>query len=134
MLLLQIPSTDEPCKRLLDWARTIHPLDSREYNPFHFDRSILREHQLTTATFHCTQWDAVWNGVAQWMGVHDDADLDWALPNRIKFDRCADLFHDTDLFDDGACTCAECADLTPHPTGQPTPQVRDIVFCILLYF
>jgi uncharacterized protein (DUF1501 family) len=47
-----------------------------------------------------TPWDACWNGVAQWLGVTDDEELDYCLPNRESFDQC-DLFTDTDLFVDG---------------------------------
>lgn len=70
-----------------------------------------------------TPWDAVWNGVAQWLGVQNDDDLDWALPNRDSFDKCDDLFFDTDLFTDGTCTCTECVEVT----WPPTPQVRFII-------
>lgn len=74
-----------------------------------------------------TPWDSVWNGVAQWMGIHDDADLDWILPNRGSFSTC-DLFTDKDLFVDGACQCVQdgtvqstvCDDLTYAPTLSPT--------------
>jgi len=31
-----------------------------------------------------TSWDAIWNGVAQWMGVETESELDYCLPNRIK--------------------------------------------------
>ncbi|KAL7541246.1 hypothetical protein ACHAXR_012136 [Thalassiosira sp. AJA248-18] len=42
-----------------------------------------------------TPWDAVWNGIASWLGITSDADLDWILPNRGKFDN---LFSGDDLF------------------------------------
>jgi len=51
-----------------------------------------------------TPWDAVWNGIANWLGVRDDAGLDWAVPNRGSFDKC-ELFYDSDLFKDGTCKC-----------------------------
>ncbi|KAL7541680.1 LOW QUALITY PROTEIN: hypothetical protein ACHAXR_011131 [Thalassiosira sp. AJA248-18] len=51
-----------------------------------------------------TPWDAVWNGISNWMGIQDDADLDWIMPNRQTFDKCTDLFHDTDMFKYGGCT------------------------------
>jgi hypothetical protein len=66
-----------------------------------------------------TPWEAVWNGVGQWLGVHGGADLDWALPNRHNFNECEDLFTDKDLFSDGACTCSICEDTTWLPTGSP---------------
>jgi uncharacterized protein (DUF1800 family)/uncharacterized protein (DUF1501 family) len=73
-----------------------------------------------------TPWDAVWNGVAQWLGVMDDIDLDWALPNRKSFDRCGDLFTDKQLFNVGACDCVggttACVPLTNPPTPAPTPN------------
>lgn len=43
-----------------------------------------------------TAWEAIWNGVSQWMGVDDDALLDQILPNRK---RCGSaLFTKEDLF------------------------------------
>jgi hypothetical protein len=30
-----------------------------------------------------TSWDAVWNGVIEWMGVEDPANLDVCLPNMM---------------------------------------------------
>jgi len=70
-----------------------------------------------------TPWDAVFNAVSQWMGVHDDADLDEILPNRESFSTCS-LFSDKDLFTDGVCACVEgatvCDDITYAPTLVPT--------------
>lgn len=52
-----------------------------------------------------TSWDSVWNGLAQWMGVETEEELDTILPNRYKFanDRTNgeindDLFSKEDLF------------------------------------
>ena len=75
-----------------------------------------------------TPWEAVFNAVAQWMGVHDDANLDWALPNRESFDTCS-LFTDKDLFTDGRCECIQdngvkytlCEEETYSPTIAPSP-------------
>eukprot|EP00985_Skeletonema_marinoi_P031822 scaffold37821_cov127-Skeletonema_marinoi.AAC.1 len=67
-----------------------------------------------------TPWDAVWNGLSNWMGLRLDEDLDFALPNRKSFSKCDDLFYDFDLFVDGACTCNECAEVTYSPTLSPT--------------
>ncbi|KAL7539583.1 hypothetical protein ACHAXR_009408 [Thalassiosira sp. AJA248-18] len=78
-------------------------------------------------------WESVFNGVAQWLGVHEDADLDWILPNRGSFkshtlhDMC-DLFTDKDLFTDGACQCelvngvqtTVCDEITFSPSLFPT--------------
>jgi len=44
-------------------------------------------------------WDAVWSGIANWMGVKGDVDLDFIVPNRRSFDKCSVLFTDEDLFD-----------------------------------
>ena len=74
-----------------------------------------------------TPWDAVWNAIAQWMGVRDESDLDVVLPNRNSFSEC-DLFTDKALFLDGACECTiingECScqcDVTTYsPTVSPT--------------
>ena len=51
-----------------------------------------------------TPWESIWNSVGQWLGIHNDADLDLALPNRKSFSTCS-LFSDKDLFVDGACQC-----------------------------
>ena len=69
-----------------------------------------------------TPWDAVWNGVGNWMGLQSDEDLDFALPNRKSFSKCDDLFYDSDLFIDGACTCNECVEVTYSPTMSPTTK------------
>jgi len=54
-----------------------------------------------------TPWDSVWNGIANWMGVRGDTDLDYLLPNRFNFDRCA-MFTDQDLFTDGQVPHSSC--------------------------
>lgn len=41
-------------------------------------------------------WEAVWSGIANWMGVQGDRDLDFVLPNRKSFDKCS-LFTDQDV-------------------------------------
>ena len=45
-----------------------------------------------------TSWEAVWQGLAQWLGV-DEAHMDTVLPNRANFD-VSDLFTEDDLFED----------------------------------
>jgi len=48
-----------------------------------------------------TSWDAIWNGVAEWMGLEADAELDYCLPNRIKStvaEGFTDLMTKDDLF------------------------------------
>lgn len=30
-----------------------------------------------------TSWDCIWNGVSEWLGVEEDKDLDYILPNRL---------------------------------------------------
>ena len=48
-----------------------------------------------------TSWDAVWNGVAQWMGVTAEAELDYCLPNRKAtsgVNGFTNLFSRIDLF------------------------------------
>ena len=80
-----------------------------------------------------TPWESVWNAVSQWMGVHDDADLNEVLPNRESFDTCS-LFTDNDLFTNGACQCVVengiestvCEDVTYSPTITPSisPTVK----------
>lgn len=54
-----------------------------------------------------TPWDSVWNGVAQWLGVTSEADLDFILPNRGKFPA---MFSGSDLFTD-----------VSNPTNPPNP-------------
>ena len=74
-----------------------------------------------------TPWESIWNSVGQWLGIHNDADLDLALPNRKSFSTCS-LFSDKDLFVDGACQCVVtdgiestlCEDITYSPTLAPT--------------
>ncbi len=74
-----------------------------------------------------TPWESVWNGIAQWLGVRNEADLDLALPNRKSFSEC-DHFTDKDLFVDGACDCTlvdgacscQCEVTTYSPTTSPT--------------
>ena len=43
-----------------------------------------------------TSWDSIMNGVAQWLGVNNDADLNDVLPNRENF--MNGLFQESDLF------------------------------------
>ena len=77
-----------------------------------------------------TSWDAVWNGIGQWMGLHDEDELNEAIPNRGSFDTCTELFSDKDLFIDGACTCSGCETVTWPPTtpltAAPTQAPRTI--------
>jgi hypothetical protein len=57
-----------------------------------------------------TSWDAVNNGIAQWFGIRDESGLDYAVPNRHSFHKCG-LFYDSQLFQDGTCTCGSgCSD------------------------
>lgn len=48
-----------------------------------------------------TPFDAMWNGVAQWMGVSDEQSLDSLLPDRKNFPKCM-MFTDSQLFDSGS--------------------------------
>lgn len=45
-----------------------------------------------------TPWDSIWNGIAEWMGVKGDRDLEFVLPNRVNFDKCSKMFRGHDLF------------------------------------
>ena len=60
----------------------------------------------------------VWNGIAQWLGVDSDEDLDWILPNRQKFDS---LFNGHDLFTDSPIWTPAPVGPSKSPTPQPTP-------------
>ncbi len=44
-----------------------------------------------------TPWEALWNGVAEWLGLYSDNDLATILPNRGPFEdvllKGIDLFH-----------------------------------------
>ena len=31
-----------------------------------------------------TSWDSIWNGILEWTGVTNEADLDYCLPNRAN--------------------------------------------------
>lgn len=46
-----------------------------------------------------TSWDAIWNGVVQWMGVENEALMDQILPNRHNCG--SNLFNKSDLFQEG---------------------------------
>lgn len=74
-----------------------------------------------------TPWDAVWNGVANWFGIRDDASLEYAVPNRGSFDKC-DLFYDSQLFKGGTCSCSSgCPDSKIMSGGLrnvPVPGVK----------
>jgi uncharacterized protein (DUF1501 family) len=52
-------------------------------------------------------YDAMWNGVAQWMGVTDEPRLDYMLPQRKNFPKC-DLFTDMELFRSGTTQPYTC--------------------------
>lgn len=47
-----------------------------------------------------TSWDALWNGIARWMGVTKESDLDYCLPNRrlTTGGIFSDLFTETTMF------------------------------------
>lgn len=44
-----------------------------------------------------TPFDAVFHGVAQWLGLEEDAQLDRVLPNRKQFDESV-MFTKADMF------------------------------------
>ena len=52
-----------------------------------------------------TSWDAVWNGILEWLGVEAEDDLDYCLPNRKNTINAVEgagdfpLFGRDDLFD-----------------------------------
>eukprot|EP00934_Nitzschia_sp_Nitz4_P009264 Nitzschia sp. Nitz4//scaffold316_size20630//7257//13186//NITZ4_008656-RA/size20630-snap-gene-0.2-mRNA-1//1//CDS//3329547514//9254//frame0 len=54
-----------------------YPSDLSETSPLRLEEDISRGRMIPT-----TSWDAVWNGVLQWVGVTSDEDLDYCLPNR----------------------------------------------------
>jgi len=43
-----------------------------------------------------TSWDSIMNGIAMWIGLSDEQDLDYAVPGRKRF--LNDLFDNNDLF------------------------------------
>ena len=48
-----------------------------------------------------TSWDAVWNGVLEWMGVDSGAEMDYCLPNAantVDTDKGFKIFSKDDLF------------------------------------
>ena len=53
-------------------------------------------------------YDAMWNGVAQWMGVKDEARLDYMLPHRKSFPKCS-IFTDAQLFKSGMAPAYPCS-------------------------
>jgi hypothetical protein len=81
-----------------------------------------------------TPWDAVWNGVGNWLGVPDE-DMDFVLPNRYNFNKCNDLFFDKDLFTDGVCDCNACSGVPTPPLPNPTPPpTNPVSYCLLIIF
>jgi hypothetical protein len=54
----------------------------------------------------CSSWDSLWNGVAQWLGVTEEDDLNYVLPNRENFG-CR-LFTDKDLYKNGQNPITGC--------------------------
>ena len=68
-----------------------------------------------------TPWDSVWYGIAQWMGVESEADLDTVLPNRDSFPDCV-MFTDQVLFKDGVTPgFSDCApSLSPSMSAVPS--------------
>lgn len=68
-----------------------------------------------------TPWDAVWNGVSQWLGITNDSDLNEVIPNRNSF---SDLFDKETLFKASPSpptTPGPAPEPTPNPTPGPTP-------------
>ena len=54
-------------------------------------------------------WEAVWNGVSQWLGVDDVESLNKILPNRLSFPE-EKLFEDSDLYTQRDTTERICED------------------------
>lgn len=63
-----------------------YPDDLKVTGPLNIDRGRL---------IPTTSWDAIMNGVAEWAGITEEADLTKVLPNRGKFSR---LFTRNDIF------------------------------------
>ena len=43
-----------------------------------------------------TSWDSIMNGIAQWLGITSESDLNKVIPNRKNFQE--DLFDENELF------------------------------------
>jgi uncharacterized protein (DUF1501 family) len=65
-----------------------YPPDITEAGPLNYGRGRLAP---------TMSWESIMNGVVEWMGVEDDAGLDYCLPNRRRTG--AKLFTQSDLFD-----------------------------------
>ncbi|KAI2512165.1 Protein of unknown function (DUF1501) [Fragilaria crotonensis] len=52
-----------------------YPLDITETSPINYGRGRIAP---------TTSWDSIMNSVADWMGIEDDAGLDYCLPNRRR--------------------------------------------------
>jgi uncharacterized protein (DUF1501 family) len=65
-----------------------------------------------------TPWDSIWNGVANWMGVKGDDELDFILPNRGNFPPC-DMFSDQELFTNGLISPDSCFARDSDGDGVP---------------
>ena len=53
-----------------------------------------------------TSWEALWYGVTQWIGITDDAAINYVLPNARNFG--CNLYSEADLFTDGTATVSGC--------------------------
>jgi len=99
----------------------------------HYDETSCGRGRLVPTT----SWDALWNGVAQWFGVTDDADLNYVIPNRKNFG-CR-LFTDKDLFKGGKQKNLGCngdtvllqKQLTTSETRYFTAE-EEVAFCDIL--
>ena len=79
-----------------------------------------------------TPWEAVFNALGQWLGIHSDDGLDWALPNRQSFSTCS-LFSDKDLFIDGACQCVEANGIESTVCDDLTYCKKGALFLLLVH-
>ena len=75
-----------------------------------------------------TSWEAVWLGLAQWMGV-PSSDMSWVLPNAENFPDST--FSQSDLFDEDPVTTTNTvsgttASSTPAPT-TPAPGLSSVI-------
>jgi cullin-associated NEDD8-dissociated protein 1 len=52
-------------------------------------------------------YDAMWTGVAQWMGVTDEDGISYMLPERKNFQKCS-MFTDSQLFKSGTTPAYPC--------------------------
>jgi hypothetical protein len=67
-----------------------------------------------------TPWESVWQGISQWLGITNSADLNEVIPNRNSFWN----LYDRDTLFKPPTTLAPTQEPTPQPTVPLSPLRR----------